>query len=272
MMRLIKDGEPYIYSHKCTNGEKVGDPLTGERLRQFLIETLYESFRQCNSNITKINDSWSIDDADSLKQKPDLIYRMSGASSDTWLYVMPNCDDKNLIDLSFINEKINHEKLRLHDIIPVLVIGSLWCFETDGTHYICGGSYAAKYDTISLLPHEDLSLPVHLSQRQLVEKVALSWQNLDVNFLEPFLDNDFHYTSDAVFYEISSRREYVDYLRGKFETLKRGSNPIHVQMGRMDNSDNFALLLHQGAYNQSLLLTIEAMNGRIKSMRMSEYQ
>ena len=272
MMRLINNGEPYIYSHQCTNGEKMGDPLTGEKLRQFLIETLYESFRQCNSNITKINDSWSIDDADSLKQKPDLIYRMSGASSDTWLYVMPNCDDKNLIELSFINEKINHEKLRLHDIIPVLVIGSLWCFETDGTHYICGGSYAAKYDTISLLPHGDLPLPLHLSQRQLVEKVALSWQNLDVNILEPFLDNDFHYASDAVFYEMSSKREYVDYLKGKFETLKRGSNPIHVQMGRMENSDTFALLLHQDAYNQSLLLTVEAINGRIISMRMSEYQ
>ena len=87
-----------------------------------------------------------------------------------------------------------------------------------------------------------------------------------------FLDNDFHYASDAVFYEMSSKREYVDSLKGKFETLKRGSNPIHVQMGRMENSDTFALLLHQDAYNQSLLLTVEAINGRIISMRMSEYQ
>ena len=185
---------------------------------------------------------------------------------------MPYFEDNKLIDISFINEKIKHDQLRLHDIIPVLVIGSLWCFDTDGTQNICGGSYAAKYDTISLLPQKNSPLLVHLNQKQLVEKVALCWQNLDVNILEPFLDKDFHYTSDAVFYEMSSRREYVDYLRCKFETLKCGSNPIHVQMGRMENSDNFALLLHQGANNQLLLLTVEAMNGRIKSMRMSEYQ
>lgn len=271
MMRLIINGEPYIYSHKCTNGEKMGDALTGEKLRQFLIETLYESFHQCNSNVAKLNDSWSYDDA-SLKKKPDLIYRMTGSSSDIWLYVMPYFEDNKLIDISFINEKIKHDQLRLHDIIPVLVIGSLWCFDTDGTQNICGGSYAAKYDTISLLPQKNSPLLVHLNQKQLVEKVALCWQNLDVNILEPFLDKDFHYTSDAVFYEMSSRREYVDYLRCKFETLKCGSNPIHVQMGRMENSDNFALLLHQGANNQLLLLTVEAMNGRIKSMRMSEYQ
>lgn len=272
MMRLIINGEPYIYSHKCTNGENMGDPLTGEKLRLFLIETLYESFHQCNSKITKVNDSWSYNDAASLKKKPDLIYRMAGSSSDAWLYVMPHFEDKEFIDVSFINEKIKQDQLRLHDILLVLVIGSLWCFDTDGTHNICGGSYAAKYDTISLLPQDNTPLPVHLNQKQLVEKVALCWQNLNVDILEPFLDKDFHYSSDAVFYEMSCRREYVDYLRGKFETLKRGSNPIHVQMGRMDNSDNFALLLHQGAYNQSLLLTIEAMNGRIKSMRMSEYQ
>lgn len=272
-MKLINHGEPYIYSHQCIEGEKMGDILTGERMRQFLLETLYESFCQCNSNITKVSDSWSYDDAySSLKKTPDLIYRMGGASSDIWLYVMPNFGDKNLIDLSFINEKINHNKHRLHDIFPVLVIGCLWCFDTDGAQNICGGSYAAKYDTVSLLPQENTPLPVHLNQKQLVEKVALCWQNLNVDILEPFLDKDFHYSSDAVFYEMSSRQEYVDYLRAKFDTLKRSSNPLHVQMGRMENSDNFALLLHQGAYNQSLLLTVEATNGRIKSMRMSEYQ
>ena len=39
----------------------------------------------------------------------------------------------------------------------------------------------------------------------------------------------------------------------------------------MDGTDDFALLLHQGAYNQSLLITITENNGRITSMRMSEY-
>lgn len=71
---------------------------------------------------------------------------------------------------------------------------------------------------------------------------------------------------------MSSRREYINYLHGKFDRLKDGSNPIGVQIGRMDGTNDFALLLHQGAYNQSLLITIQVNEGRIVRMRMSEYE
>ena len=143
---------------------------------------------------------------------------------------------------------------------------------TNGQKNICGASYAAKFETISLLRDKNNPLPQVLSQKQLIEKIALCWQNLDGDIIEPYLDKDFHYTSDAVFYEMSSRREYMNYLRGKFERLKDGSNPIGIRIGRMDGTNDFALLLHQSAYNQSLLVTIKVNEGRITSMRMSEYE
>ena len=64
----------------------------------------------------------------------------------------------------------------------------------------------------------------------------------------------------------------MNYLRGKFERLKDSFNPIGVQIVRMDGANDFALLLHQGAYNQSLLLTIQVNEGRIVRMSMSEYE
>lgn len=75
-----------------------------------------------------------------------------------------------------------------------------------------------------------------------------------------------------IYNEMSSRREYMGYLRAKFERLKDGSNPIGIRIGQMDGTDDFALLLHQGAYNQSLLITIQVSEGRITHMRMSEYE
>lgn len=152
-----------------------------------------------------------------------------------------------------------------------MVVGDLWCFDTNGQKNICGAAYAAKYETISLLRDKNNPLPQILSHKQLIEKTALCWQNLDADIIEPYLDKDFHYTSDAVFYEMSSRREYMNYLRGKFERLKDGSNPIGIRIGRMDGTNDFALLLHQGAYNQSLLMTIQVNESRIVHMRMSEY-
>ena len=277
MMRLISNGEPYVYTHRCTGSENRGDIMTLERVQHFLVETLYESFLHCGSNIKKMDDSWKYHSVgktgifqglfSSLKQQPDLIYRMDGDSHDTWFYVMPSRDDISLIDMKFLGKSVEKR-----GILPVLVVGDLWCFDTNGQKNICGAAYAAKFETISLLRDKNNPLPQVLSQKQLIEKVALCWQNLDGDIIEPYLDKDFHYTSDAVFYEMSSRREYMNYLRGKFERLKDGSNPIGIKIGRMDGTNDFALLLHQGAYNQSLLITIQVNEGRITYMRMSEYE
>ncbi len=250
--------------------------MSMEGIQRFLVEILYESFRHCGSNIKKIEDSWKYHSAGkagvfqglftSQKQQPDLIYRMDGHSHDIWFYVMPGKEDISLIDIKFLAKSV--EKRR---ILPVLVVGDLWCFDTNGQKNVYGGAYAAKFETISLLRDKNNPLPQLLSQKQLIEKIALCWQNLDVEILEPYLDKDFHYTSDAVFYEMSSRYEYINYLRAKFDRLRDGANPIGIRIGRMDGTDDFALLLHQGAYNQSLLITISENNGRITSMRMSEY-
>ena len=250
--------------------------MTMEGIQHFLVEALYESFRHCGSNIKKVADSWKYHGSGktgifqglftSQKQQPDLIYRMDGDSHDTWFYVMPDKEDISLIDMKFLAKSVEKS-----GILPVLVVGDLWCFDTNGQKNVCGAAYAAKFETISLLRDKNNPLPQVLSQKQLIEKIALCWQNLDVEILEPYLDKDFHYTSDAVFYEMSSRHEYINYLRGKFDRLRDGSNPIGIRIGRMDGTNDFALLLHQEAYNQSLLITITENNGRITSMRMSEY-
>ena len=44
MMRLISNGEPYVYTHQCACGENKGDIMSMEGVQHFLVETLYESF------------------------------------------------------------------------------------------------------------------------------------------------------------------------------------------------------------------------------------
>ena len=278
-MRLIVNSEPYVYTHQCGGDEKKGDTMSIVSVRQFLVDALYESFCKCRSDIRKINDdSWKYRSnqksgilqrffSSSKKQQPDLIYKMGGDSHETWFYVMPSRDDISLIDMKFVANAVKNQ-----GVLPVLIVGDLWCFDTNGQRNICGGSFAAKFETISLLNEKNDPLPELLSQMQLTEKVALCWKNLDVDIIEPYLDKDFHYSSDAVFYEMSSRQEYTNYLRGKFNTLRGGSNPIGVQIGRMNGTNDFAVLLHQGAYNQSLLLTIQVNDGRITNMKLCEYE
>lgn len=116
MMRLISNGEPYVYTHQCTGIENRDDIMTMEGVRHFLVETLYESFLHCSSNIKKVEDSWKYRGAGntgmfqglftSLKQQPDLIYRMDGDSHDTWFYVMPYKEDISLIDMKFLAKSV----------------------------------------------------------------------------------------------------------------------------------------------------------------------
>ncbi len=269
MMRLIVNGEPYVYTHKCKGSEVKGEIMSRETQRQFLIDTLYESFCRCGSDVKLFKDEHNnleLTDS-SLQQQPDIIYKMEGDNCDTWLYVMLEKDDKALIDMKYVNKAVLKR-----GILPVMVVGDLWCFETNGQKNLCGSVFAAKYETISLLRETNKELPELLTQKQLIEKIALSWQELDATIIEPYLDKDFHYTADAVFYEMSSRHEYMSYIKAKYDRLRDGSNPIGIRIGRLGNTNDFALLLHQGAYNQTLLVTITTCEGRITSMRMSEYE
>ena len=148
MMRLISNGEPYVYTHQCACGENKGDIMSMEGVQHFLVETLYESFCHCGSNIRRVGDTWKYHNVrkpgvfqglfSSLKQQPDLIYRMDGDSHDTWFYVMPNKDDISLLDMKFIAKSVEKR-----GILPVLVVGDLWCFDTNGQKNICGAAYAA---------------------------------------------------------------------------------------------------------------------------------
>lgn len=278
MMQSYVNGEPYVYTHKCSRSENYGFTMTQEGVQRFLVDALYETFCRCGANIRKVdNNSWKYGQSNNtgffrglfsskLKQQPDLVYRMDGDSYDTWFYVMPSKDDTSLIDLDFIEKSVNKQ-----GILPVLIVGYLWCFDTNGQKNINGAKYSIRFEPISLLKDKNDPLPQMLSQRQLIEKLALCWQHLDARIIAPYLDKDFHYTNDAVFYEMSSRREFLNYLVGKFNTLKKGTNPIGVRIGRMEGTDEFALLLHQGAYNQTLIVTIEVNNGRITSMLMREF-
>jgi hypothetical protein len=277
MMRLILNGEPCIYTHKCVVGDVKGSEMSPDTLQHFLVDTLYESFVQCSANVKKVSqEGWSYSDNahgfinnlfnSSLKKSPDIIYKMDGDDRETWLFVMPRKEDVSRIDVKFVNKMVVKK-----NILPVLVAGDLWCFETDGQKNLCGSTFAAKYETISLLNEFNAVLPQILSQPQLIQKIAESWQKLDASIIEPYLDKDFHYTSDAVFYEMSSRHEYMDYIKAKFHRLEDHSNPIEIQIARIQGTDTAALLLHQSAFNQTLFISITTENGRITSMRMGEY-
>ena len=112
-----------------------------------------------------------------------------------------------------------------------------------------------------------------MDDRELAEKYAAAWQNLDADSLSDILDKDFHYVNDSIFDEMSSREEYLDYLRGKFSVLRRTQSIQRVQLGRNGESGGWAVLIKQIQNDGSPIVCgyfVNSVAGRIKSVEVHE--
>ena len=83
-----------------------------------------------------------------------------------------------------------------------------------------------------------------LHTNDLVLIFAEAWNNSKYDKIERFLDINFHYYSDWVFDVLPSRIEFLNYLDGKFETLRK--NNIKPIFSTVENQEGqLALLFDQ---------------------------
>ncbi len=55
----------------------------------------------------------------------------------------------------------------------------------------------------------------------------------DASILEPLLADDFHYASQKVFHEITSKAEYMEYIVGKLESLEESGSEVWAEIGEL---------------------------------------
>ena len=71
---------------------------------------------------------------------------------------------------------------------------------------------------------------------QLTEKEALSiyarmLHTLDTTEFESFLSEDFSYSSQNVLTDMTSRDEFIEYIRPKLEIIKKTKNAVYAELG-----------------------------------------
>lgn len=115
-----------------------------------------------------------------------------------------------------------------------------------------------------ILTNMTFNKPSEPTQQDLTAILCQTWQQLDVNILEPFLDENFRYNSVWVGKTLKGKRDYLQYIKGKFETLKNTDNcPI------MDVVNEYGKVLphFQQGKNEGVL-DYEQKDGKILSMLM----
>ena len=263
MFTKIRNGEPVVFTHQCKEEDR-GRQMTREELREFLVRVLFECFKETGSNV----ELW---DRESSKSSytpiPDMMkHDTLGPNSFSAEYVvLCSEEEKNDCDIAAMEQHFLDT-----GVISKIIVGNVWCLDTNGIGEICGGDYVIKFYSHSIIPNQpNTPHTTVLSQKELAEKVATAWMNLNADILEPYLISSFHYNSAWVFEDIASRYEYMFYLRGKFVTLRRNNVRLGIQLGKNSATGNFAVILTQG--NVHSILTVDTYDGWITSIRMDEF-
>ena len=253
-MVLCDGGKPITFKHKCPP-DREGQIMTQEELQAFAVEVLYEEYKMSGENIKL------------LSSDIDMSLIRDWLTINIKVLYQPKFDLRSCVFDSFELLKRYYEEGE----IPRLILASAFCEDTPtGMQAICGAEYFFKFYPINLIPDEKkFMLPVELNRNQLLQLYVDAWNNFDASIIEPYLDKDFHYSSDAVFDVMPSRFEYIDYFKIKLETLRILKKRFKAKPGRLiDCDDLFVFIEDYDSPDEDYGLFIETFAGRITSARM----
>ncbi len=82
-------------------------------------------------------------------------------------------------------------------------------------------------------------------EKMFLEKLSEAYQTYDSSVIENYLADDMHYASMWVFHEMTSKAEYLEYLRGKLETMKQRNIKMEFEIVRGRMHTNALLVTNQ---------------------------
>lgn len=271
-MKFIRNGEPYIFTHKCKANE-VGTQMNINEQKQMLVDNLLDIYGQCGTKAKRFQSPkksfWNRLFGNNNIIYPDICIEdfHQGKGEKAYYYILPQ--NSNII--------INKENVpcELKDSWIKVIYGSVFCMETHTPDvYIKGGSYASMYTSKALYPEQnnDNCTPIH-SDQKLAKIFADAWVKLDIEPLYNIMDKDLHYDNDSVFDDMSSRAEYLTYLKSKFDIIRKLNSIKRVQLGRMGQDGDWMVVVKQILTNGEPIvcgLFIKTSKGLIKSISIRE--
>lgn len=94
------------------------------------------------------------------------------------------------------------------------------------------------------------------SNKKIAEIVCQAWNELDASLFESVLNEDFEYISVWVFETMKGKDRYMDYITGKFDSIRKGNNPVTAEVIYQEVIDKYIVVLNQGGNVAALEPTI----------------
>ena len=103
-------------------------------------------------------------------------------------------------------------------------------------------------------------------KKEIAEIVCQAWNELDASLFKSILSEDFEYNSVWVIETMKGKDRYMDYITGKFESIKKGNNPVTAEVIYQEVIDKHVVVLNQGGNLAALEPTIQ--DNMLKSLWM----
>ena len=103
-------------------------------------------------------------------------------------------------------------------------------------------------------------------KKEIAEIVCQAWNELDASLFKSILSEDFEYISVWVIETMKGKDRYMDYITGKFESIKKGNNPVTAEVIYQEVIDKHVVVLNQGGNLAALEPTIQ--DNMLKSLWM----
>jgi hypothetical protein len=109
-----------------------------------------------------------------------------------------------------------------------------------------------------------------LSKLDALRAYAKMMHHLSADYLAPLLADDFHYASQWVFEEITSKQQYLDYIRPKLEAIKTSGNRVWAELAELQSYPGGpCLVMAQGdRTNISATVLVEVVGSKVKRLDM----
>lgn len=105
------------------------------------------------------------------------------------------------------------------------------------------------------------------TKEQIVRKIATAYNTLNPEIFADFLADDFTYESQHVFEPMNGKETFLEYIKGKYNTIRRTGEKVYAEIGYYENAP--CMIISQGDKEDKVaLLFIELTTEGDKVQRM----
>ena len=274
-MQNLRNGKPVVFTHQCPESRK-GKTMSKEEYRQFTEDMTEQCFSFAQIQLKRlpkkesVNGFWKTLFKKYTFEPTFRMYKFLGGDETCDLIITGSEEEMEKAASSTSDKQEEFYTLDDKCFLKAIAVKAL-NIEHPG-QFINGDKYTVELNSRNVYPkQENNDTTTKLSDKELVLIVAETWNRLNADLLKPYLDKDFHYKSDPVFAEISSREEYLLYLRGKFRVVRKTKNNARkIALAKNEDGTLGGIFIKIEYMGVPAFISVKCDKGRIIEMGMHE--